>query len=189
MALTEKIAWNDWHPGLDTNELTLAEVKRSLPGANPQEIGFLVRLLENPKSPFALTGAVDLVRHDAIHIVLGRGLLKQDEAFVIGFTMGTAKETLKAWEIALFRFAARFLYSRNYRLARRHLQVFELGLEAGRSFATTRIYEFPFENNLDVTLKELRRTLQIDVEKLKTFYRREIAIIPNSKASRRLNLS
>jgi hypothetical protein len=30
--------------------------------------------------------------HDCMHVILGRGLLNQDEAFVIGFTMGSARK-------------------------------------------------------------------------------------------------
>ena len=127
----EKIAWNEWKPGLDNQDQTLGEVLETLPGANPEEIGLLVRLLENPKSPLALTGAVTLLRHDCIHILLGRGLLPQDEAFVIGFTMGTAKEDLSPLEVFVFKKIARYLYPTNYRLSDKNLVAYNLALRPG----------------------------------------------------------
>ena len=55
-----------------------------------------MRLLENPKYHLPgvtlFHGAVDLDMHDRIDIALGRGLLTAiDEAFTIGFTMGSTK--------------------------------------------------------------------------------------------------
>ena len=55
---------------------------------NKEDISWLVWLIENPKSPFHLHGAVTLRDHDHIHVLLGRGQANDDEAFVIGFTMG-----------------------------------------------------------------------------------------------------
>lgn len=179
------VPWHAWNPGLDNDHLTLADVQATLPGADPLEISRLVRLFENPDSPMALTGAVSLERHDCIHTVLGRGLLTQDEAFVIGFTMGTAKD-LKALEIALFKTVARYLYPKNYRLTDQALKVYELGLEAGQASHCTKIYDFPFEDHMDWTLGQLRSTVNIDTHALKAAYAEEKALFPETKASKRL---
>lgn len=45
-------------------------------------------LLENPDSPLPFAGKIDLYRHDCLHLLLERGLSVEDEAFVVGFTMG-----------------------------------------------------------------------------------------------------
>ena len=90
--MTDEPAWREWIPWLENDDLTLREVYETLPGAGPEEIDQIVRLLENPASPYALPGASSLRVHDCIHILIGRGLLNHDEAFVIGYTMGTAKE-------------------------------------------------------------------------------------------------
>ena len=55
-------------------------------------IPLIIKLVENPKyfTSRLFTGAVNLFTHDCIHIVLDRGLLVKDEAFVIGYTMGSS---------------------------------------------------------------------------------------------------
>ena len=78
-------------------------------------IHWFVWLLENPKSPISLTGAIDLYHHDIIHILLNRGMEVKDEAVVIGFTMGNS-ETTKPWVKWLFEFCVRYLYPEGYRL-------------------------------------------------------------------------
>ena len=63
----------------------------------PEEVPLIIRIIENPKYDIGLFGgATTLGAHDCIHILLGRGLLVKDEAFVIGYTMGSAK-TLSRW--------------------------------------------------------------------------------------------
>ncbi len=178
-------SWKDWNPGLDNHDQTLGEVLETLPGADPEDISFLVRLIENPKSPFALPGAVALHRHDCIHILLGRGLLNQDEAFVIGFTMGASK-AMRRWHRFLFRNVSARFYPKPYRFGRRQLKVFDLGLEAGRTWGPDKLHEFPFEEHHDTTLGELREQLGIDVEKLKHIYAKEQSMLPQTKASERL---
>lgn len=68
----------------------------SLPG-NDQIHSLSVWMVENPESPFALAGAIDLYDHDCVHCVLDRGLLLPDEAFVIGYTMGN-DSTFSKWD-------------------------------------------------------------------------------------------
>ena len=65
---------------------------------HPKDVPLIIKLTENPKysSSRVFTGAVDLFTHDCIHVLLGRGLLLKDEAFVIGYTMGSAKR-MKRW--------------------------------------------------------------------------------------------
>lgn len=179
------VEWHDWNPGLDNDDMTLQAVVDSLPGAQPQEVSKLVRLFENPESPLALTGAVSLERHDCIHIVLGRGLLGQDEAFVIGFTMGTAKH-IHPLEVGLFKKISRFLYPRNYRMSKRALIAYDLGFEAGKRFATYHIYDFPFEDHMSWTVGKVRRELGIDKAALKAAYAAEKKALPRTKASKRL---
>lgn len=184
--MEQKIAWNAWNPTLDTDEKALTEVRESLPANNPDEIGLLVRLLENPKSPFALTGAVTLERHDCIHILLGRGLLPQDEAFVIGFTMGTAKDDLSPAEIFIFKKVARYLYPTPYNLSERNLIAYELGVQAGKACKGYKIYQYPIEEWGAMTIGEIRSKINIDKEMLREFYRKEVLLLPDTKATKRL---
>lgn len=178
-------AWWEWYPGLENDNETLGEVFATLPAAPPDAIPPLVRLLENPTSWCHLRGAVDLETHDLIHILLGRGLLDQDEAFVLGFTMGTTKNLL--WiERTLFKLAVSRLYPEPYRIPRLLLPAYELGVEAGRLMGVRKIYRQPLTSFKTYALGALRRKLEIDVERLRVFYRREQSLLPGTLASVRL---
>lgn len=183
----QEISYKDWNPGLDNGHLTLAEVRATLPANNPDEISKIVRLFENPKSPIAFKGAVNLDRHDCIHILLGRGLLNQDEAFVVGFTMGTSKN-ISVFEEFLFKQIAMHLYPKNYRFTRKQMQSYKIGLECGRNSSAIKIYDFPFENYLNEKISSLRAMQGINTQMLKQAFAEEVKLLPETKASKRLPL-
>ena len=56
-------------------------------------------------------GSTDLRTHDFIHILLGRGVMIKDEAFVIGFTMGNANRVTTTEE-RLFSLITQYFYPR-----------------------------------------------------------------------------
>lgn len=174
-----------WLPGLSNGELTLKDMLATLPGNKPIAIHPLIRLCENPASPLAFKGAITLPRHDAVHIVLGRGLMPQDEAFVVGFTMGTAKN-LSAVEAFAFSRIARYLYPKAYRFNADHVKVYDLAVRYGKACAVERIYDFAFEEYGGATLKELRQELHIDITGLQEIYRQEQQLVPGTLESRRL---
>ena len=100
-------------------------------GNKQSEIPWLIRLIENPASPVALPGKISLFNHDCIHVLLERGKSGQDEAFVIGFTMGSEPKT--NWlHILIFKLFAHFLYPRAYRLNFHQLKVFDLAFSYAR---------------------------------------------------------
>lgn len=178
--------WRDWNPGLDNDELTLRAVYDTLPGAGPDEIDQMVRLLENPASPYALPGAVRLRHHDCIHILLGRGLLNQDEAFVIGYTMGTAKERINEEQVQLFRLAAKLLYKPPYRMTDNDLIAFDLAFALGNKSPYRHIYKFDFDGAMDLDIGDIRRQLGLTTKMLKAAFREERLLLPGNKASERL---
>jgi len=184
--MTEEPAWREWTPGLDNDDRVLGEVYDSLPGAGPDEIDQMVKLLENPASPYALPGAASLRAHDSIHILLGRGLLNQDEAFVIGYTMGSAKEEIDPDQVQLFRLAAKILYRPPYQMTDTDLIAFDLGFAAALISPGMKIYEFRFGPAMDRTVGELRAALGIDTHILRSAYREERRRLPDNKASLRL---
>lgn len=179
------IGYQDWVPGLDNSEKKLKNVLATMPSNDPTDISKVVKLLENPASPLALPGAVSLERHDCIHILLGRGLLAQDEAFVIGFTMGTSKY-ISGLATGIFKKASRYLYPKPYKFTKEHLIAFELGLRYGIVCKATEVYEFPFEHFHEATIGELRRKMGIKVRDLKQLYRAEKILLPGTKVSNRL---
>ena len=96
-----------------------------------KDISWLVWLIENPKSPFHLHGAATLHDHDHIHVLLRRGQANDDEAFVIGFTMGNDDRT-KSWESKLFKFISRWLYPKGERFTKNQLKIFDSGFKHGQ---------------------------------------------------------
>jgi len=87
-------------------------------GLRQEQIPFIVQLIENPRFELPgieiFPGATDLPTHDCIHILLGRGLASIDEAFVLGYTMGSTNR-LNATEEALYTFFARNFYPEGYK--------------------------------------------------------------------------
>lgn len=184
--MTEQTSsWKDWNPGLDIGELTLQQALETLPGNEDHEIHLIIRLFENPSSPIAFTGAISLERHDMLHILLGRGLLPQDEAFVIGFTMGTSKHisNLEAW---FFQMITKYLYPAPYNFTEDHLKAFRLGLETGKNSLAEKIYEYPIEDHQHDTIAEIRAHVGVDVEELKEIYKREKELLPGTVESERI---
>ncbi|HSX50097.1 MAG TPA: hypothetical protein VLF09_04030 [Cellvibrio sp.] len=183
---SNKLKWHEWNPGLHNGDLMLQDVIDTLPAAKADEIPWLVRLFENPASPIAFPGAINLTRHDALHVLLGRGLRNQDEAFVIGFTMGCSSHLL-AWQIYSFRWIITHLYPAPYKFSVQDLMAFDLGFGLGRSISASDLDEFPFEKYNHSRLKDLRYWLGINVNKLHALYRFEALLIANTQASHRLD--
>jgi len=109
----------------------------------PSTIHWFVWLLENPKSPISLTGAIDLYNHDIIHILLDRGMLNRDEA------MGNS-ETTSSWVRWLFEFCARYLYPESYRFNEHDLLEFERGFAYGYTRSRRNIHLAKFDVKRDV---------------------------------------
>ena len=99
-----KLAAN-WHHPLSKGSDKLTDVLNGMQDFKlcPEDVPLIIKLTENPKyfTSKLFTGAVDLFTHDCIHVVLGRGLLPKDEAFVIGYTMGSGKK-MSRWRRNLF---------------------------------------------------------------------------------------
>jgi hypothetical protein len=122
--------WTCWYPGLETDELTVGSLLDTLPGLAADEVPAIIRAFENPDSPLKLPGACTLEQHDVLHILLGRGLVDQDEAFVLGFTAQTAPDFSEA-DVQRYRLAFS-LYPEPYCIRGCDLLAFELGIEAAR---------------------------------------------------------
>jgi hypothetical protein len=179
--------WGHWYPGLDNDQIPLDDLIASLPGASDVEIPEIVRRLENPSSPVALPGAVTLRRHDVIHILLGRGLLDQDEAFVLGFTMANATKYRDA-DGSLMREALEHWYPEPFRILGNKLHIFDLGVQTGRSMGIPDIAQVPIEELRSYSVGQAREELNISADQLKQIYLQEKALNPKSIESGRLPL-
>ena len=176
---------SQWNPGLDDEETTLRDQYLAMPRAQAPSIPWYVKLLENPASPLAFPGAVDIFAHDCIHIVLGRGALAQDEAFVIGFTM-SASGRLSRLQHRWFRLWASVVYRGMYRFGRIDRQVFDLAIETAARMNPARLDCVAFGPLMDRPLGEIRTALRIDRAQLLETYERERVRWPASPAGQRL---
>jgi len=180
--------FEEWNPGVWNNEILLADVHKTLPGDGQEDIPWLVWLFENPKSPIALPGHVDLFNHDCIHILLGRGILPQDEAFVIGFTMGNSEMT-RPRHRTFFRWIAKHLYKIPYQFNDDHLKVYDLGYEAGKHTYRKNLNLCDFQHWIkhNKTVGDIRSFCTLHLDKLVTWRKKEQSLIHHSVESQRLS--
>lgn len=147
---------------IESAKLTLAQAQSKFSLNSQEEIPWLVWLLENPQSWVALPGAISLFNHDCLHLLLGKTMTASDEAFVIGFTMGSDPE-IKLWQIKLFKFFTRHLYPKNYRFLEPHWEYYERGLKYGKTFSVQfNTIDFSLYQNCSV--ESLRQQFGIDIE-------------------------
>ncbi len=108
---TEEIVEN-WFIPLSSTKLTLQQAYDQLNefGLEQDDVPLIIQLIENPKFDLPgldiFHGATNLETHDYIHILLGRGVLIKDEAFVLGFTMGSSNR-VNTTEEKLFTFVTK----------------------------------------------------------------------------------
>ncbi|MEO0911687.1 MAG: hypothetical protein AAFY59_01650 [Pseudomonadota bacterium] len=185
------LEWNEWQPGLDTDEMTVAEVLATMPKSDPDAVPEIVRRYENPESPEALPGAITLARHDCLHVILGRGLHVQDEAFVIGATMGAASD-ITGEIVERFIEISTTLYPPAWRFKPEHIPTYRLGVGFSLdNLAGKDLHLTPFEapENLERRVKELRDELGLAKSEMRAYYRKEELLVPGTRATRRLDTS
>jgi hypothetical protein len=149
-----------------SEQLLLKKAYSQLPGDPPQEIPFLVWLLENPDSPLLLPGKISLKNHDYLHVILDLDLSCQSEAFVVGFTMGNDVSTNQVF-IKLFKLIACFLYPQKYRFSSEDVKCFEKGLKFGQDLPRKKLNWCIFEDFKEDTLKDIRSDLGINLKNMK----------------------
>lgn len=143
------------------DSMTLREAVELLGGYCQADVPWQIWLFENPDSPIALPGAITLFKHDCLHILLDRpGFSNDDEAFVIGFTMGNDLQT--QWcHVVVFKLLSLIFYPKKYRFTQVQLQSFDLGYGLGRRHILKNLNHFNFELYLDKTISEVRHLLEI----------------------------
>jgi hypothetical protein len=178
-----------WHIPLGSQlKLNFALAGMSEWRLEAKDVPFFIRLFENPSSPFCefgiMPGCVNLFTHDCIHAILSRGILPKDEAFVIGYTMGSTKKL--GWlREKIFLFIARWLYPEGYKFHREEREVFRVGVMAGLKckYDLTRV---DFKKMLNHKLPYVRKRLGMDSKLLQLCYLLEKRAYPNSVESQRL---
>jgi len=190
-ACTEPGSYRDWHLPLAHDQLTLAQARADLArvSASAQDIPLMVQLVENPKYRIPgielFHGRVELRQHDAIHILLGRGLLNKDEGFTIGFTMGSTRQVTSIEE-ELFVSIAAHLYPPPYRFGHEDIAVFRNGLRMAHIMMCKRLDNIDFTEYEQQPLAVIRSQIGIDRNLLRAYYALEKERYPRCASSRRL---
>ena len=171
--------------------MTLAEALASMPAANADDVPDVIKKYENPESPDALPGAITLERHDCIHVLLGRGLHVQDEAFIIGATMGAASD-ITGEIVEFFIKVSTTEYPKHWRFEDEHIPSYRLGVGfgmdnlKGRDLHLIPLEEEPWQSK---TVRQARADLGIVKEEVRAYFRKAELLVPGTRATRRLDTS
>lgn len=185
------LLWDEWAPGLDTDQMTLRDVLDTMPAADAAEVPEIIRKYENPESPDALPGAITLARHDCIHVLLGRGLHVQDEAFIIGATMGAASDITEDI-VDFFIKVSTTEYPKHWRFENDHIASYLLGVGfAVDNLPNKDLHLIPMEEEpwQSKTVAQARKDLGIVKEELRAYFRKAELLVPGTAATRRLDTS
>lgn len=148
-----------------------------------------MKIMENPAFDFApfsmFKGRVSLLQHDCIHLLLGRGTTLIDEAFTIGFTMGSSHE-MSTMAARLFGYVAGHWYPRAYRFPDAAQRVYKDAMHLGMISNCVPLEEVDYEPLLHLTLAEVRAHLGVETDLLKSYYRVEAERNPTIHACQRL---
>ena len=180
---------NDWHVPLSKGGITLNKGLRSMESfkLESEDVPLIIKLVENPKYDVGLfAGNVSLHNHDCIHLLLGRGLRVKDEAFVIGYTMGSTKK-MPRWRRNLYMFCAKYLFPQGYSFGEEERFVFNAGVLAGVQCPTdlSKI-EFDDRKHGNCRIATLSSELGINKDLLRNCYGFEKACFRDSEESQRL---
>jgi hypothetical protein len=181
----------EWFIPLEDDQQTLADayVQMKSIALAQESIPILVQLVENPKYDLPgidiFSGATDLATHDYIHILLGRGVLPKDEAFVIGFTMGSTNR-VGEWEEKLHGIFTKYLYPKSYRFSDEDFQVYRDAVRLGYISDCKPLNTIDFPALGHLSIKAAREEIGIEIDLLRAYYQIEAKRYPDSYESQRL---
>jgi hypothetical protein len=178
----------EWHiPLFSKRQWTLNDALASMSSfkLESKSIPLIIRLAENPKYDIGLfSGTMTLNEHDCSHLLLGRGVQIKDEAFVIGFVMGSTKK-MKRWRRNLYLFCSKYLFPEGYKFKEEERFVFNMAIMAGERCSCD-LSTVDFKKHGNLKLPVLRDKIGIDRALLKCCYEIEKKCFPNSPESQRL---
>jgi len=183
--------WREWHIPLTQGDATLREALTNLEalGSEQAQIPLMVQLVENPKFDLPggdlFHGRVDLRTHDIIHILLGRGLLMHDEAFAIGFTMGSTNRVTTTEEL-LFQIISKFFYPNVYQFDDGAIRIFKDATKLGYISDCTPLNQVDFDPLMDQSLDDVRNAVGIETDLIRAYYAIEKRRCPDDPASQRI---
>jgi len=177
-----------WHIPITNGSITLSEAVTSMDPFKllPHEVPLIIQLVENPKYDVGIfPGCVDLFTHDCIHALLGRGCLVKDEAFVIGFTMGSVGR-VSYFKRKLFLLATEYLYPAGYEFFDDDAGIYEDAVKIALIMNVCDLSKVDFNEYLDWPVADVRDKFDINVDLLKSYYKMEKKRFPQCRECSRL---
>lgn len=186
-----RVSYRSWYLPTTYDQLTIQEGLDYLAiVAAPQgQIPEIIRWTEGKDSHLVKNffyGGVELGAHDCIHLLLGRGLLTKDEAFIIGFTMGSTNK-LETLNKDIFAYIAAHYYPNAYQMDEEARRVFMDAAKLGHIYQCKPLDAIKFEPFLNTTIRDVRSQHQLPLGLIESYYRDiEKVRFPDDKASQRL---
>lgn len=178
----------NWHVPLHLESMTLEAALASVP-TETVEVPLMLRLQRDPDLSFlgqlVFREGLDQYQHNCIHILLGRGLMPMDQAFVLGFTIASSKKGSLP-EHKLNAEIGRHFYRNVPLFGETESAVFKEGIKLAYMSFCAPLEEFDFRPWSDRSLRELREAIGVETDLLLAYFAVEKYRYPHSPASQRL---
>jgi len=112
-------------------------------------------------------------------------VLPKDEAFVLGFTMGSTNR-VGNMEEKLFGLFAKYLYPKNYRFSDEDFHVYKDAVRLGFVSDCQPLDKIDYPALAKKSIKEVREEIGLEADLLQAYYKIEAKRYPNSFESNRL---
>lgn len=142
-------------------QLSLQEAYQAFNQPEAEAKPFRVWLLESSRSPIGLPGSTLRFNRDCFHILLNRSTALEDEAYVLGFMMGTAPQ-MGPMRLRIYKFLAQWLYPESYQFSSETLQAFSAGFDRGREPIFRNLYRLDFQGSQHLTIEYWQRHLELE---------------------------
>jgi hypothetical protein len=153
------------------------------------ELPLMLRLQRDPVLSFlgqlVFKAGLDQHQHDCIHILLGRGLLAMDQAFVLGFTLGSSKKGSMP-EHKLHGEVGRHFYKNASLFSESESVVFKDGIKLAYLSFCAPVDSFDFKPWHDQSIRQIREAIGLEPELMQAYFAVEKHRYPHSLASQRL---
>jgi len=159
-SVSHKSTASIWHNPLSRGDLELGHVVDSLKpiAISQSEVPLIIQLVA-PRFDLPLInifqGSTNLAQHDSAHIIIGRGLGLKDEAFVLGFTMGSTDQ-MTSWKREAFVLATTKLYPAGFHFQPEEIRVYRDAVAAGFISRCEPLHSVDFTKHHKRTIREVR---------------------------------
>lgn len=152
--------WNfNWIFQEAVQQVTKTEVS-----CNPGKISFFRNFIGS----YRLPDEIITKNQGCLHILLDLSMDYENEAFVLGFTMGN-DSNIRNYHLHLFKLRSKFIYPKKYRFNKWQLELFSWGFHYGKSLPTKNLHSFNFEKFYPYRIGEIRAFLDIWLEEVQDY--------------------